>query len=105
MHISRFKLGNVVATPGALRALAEAEQEPLHFLQLHASGAWGELDRADREANEHAVAHEGNPDRQERVLSSYRTRSGAKLWVITEHDRSSRRSCYPRSIRVQASSA
>jgi hypothetical protein len=88
MCISRFKLGKVVATPGALQALAEARQEPLHFLQLHASGAWGDLSRDDREANEQAVAHEGEADRQGRVMSSYLTRAGTKLWVITEHDRS-----------------
>ncbi len=87
MH-TKFKLGRVVATPGALAALAEAEQAPLHFLQLHAGGAWGDLDKVDRAANDEAVAHEGKKDRQGRILSSYLTRSGAKLWVVTEGDRS-----------------
>jgi len=85
---TKFLLGSVVATPGALAALDEAGQTPPHFLQLHASGAWGDLDRADREANERAVAHEDDPERRERVLSSYRTRMGTKIWLITEHDRS-----------------
>jgi hypothetical protein len=85
---TEFSLGSVVATPGALAALEAAGQAPMHFLQLHASGAWGDLDRADREANELAVAHEDDPERRERVLSSYRTRTGTKIWLITEHDRS-----------------
>ena len=88
MCISRFKLGNVVATPGALQALAEAGQEPLHFLALHASGAWGDLNREDREANERATAHEDDPDQRDRVLSAYETRDGVRLWIITESDRS-----------------
>ena len=88
MCSSRFKLGNVVATPGALQVLAEAGQEPLHFLALHASGAWGDLSREDREANERATAHEEDPDRRDRVLSAYETRDGVRLWIITESDRS-----------------
>jgi len=88
MHISKFTLGKVVATPGALAALAEAEQEPLHFLQLHVSGAWGDLDCVDRAANDEAIAHEGEEGQQGRVLSSYITRARTKIWVITEHDRS-----------------
>jgi hypothetical protein len=85
---AKFQLGRTVATPGALKALEEAGQEPLHFLLLHASGSWGELDAEDRKANDEAIAHEGNPERQGRVLSSYLTKTGTKLWVITEHDRS-----------------
>ena len=86
--IARFSLGSIVATPGALAALEEAGQSPAHFLSLHASGAWGELDRDDQQANEDAIAHEGDPERHGRVFSSYVTRTGHKIWVITEHDRS-----------------
>ncbi len=88
MTKARFQLGTVVSTPGAIRALAEAGQTPAHFLGLHASGAWGDLGPEDRQANERAVAHGGELDRQARVLSAYRTRAGEKLWVITEWDRS-----------------
>ncbi len=84
----KFSLGNIVATPGALAALRAAGQAPMHFLQLHASGAWGDLGREDREANERAIAHENDPEERERIVSSYQTRMGSKLWVITEHDRS-----------------
>jgi hypothetical protein len=84
----KFSLGSVVATPGTLAALEEANQDALHFLGLHVTGAWGDLCIEDRQANEAAIAHEGNVKRQARVVSSYRTRTNAKLWVITESDRS-----------------
>ena len=84
----KFRLGRVVATPGAMAALKEAGQQPLHFLALHASGSWGDLDAEDRKANDMAIAYEGEADRQQRVLSSYRTCNDAKIWIITEWDRS-----------------
>jgi len=84
----KFCLGRIVATPGVIEAMREAGQIPEHFLNLHASGAWGDLDNDDRKANESAIAHEGDTKRQSRVVSSYRTRNNVKLWVITEADRS-----------------
>jgi hypothetical protein len=79
---AKFPLGRVVATPGALEALASAEQSPLEFLQRHASGDWGELDDADRRENEFSL------DKRLRLLSAYRTKLEEKLWIITEADRS-----------------
>ena len=77
-----FPLGQVVATPGALRALAEAGQEPAELLDRHASGFWGDVCEEDWRANEEALRH------GLRILSSYRLVSGEKLWIITEADRS-----------------
>ena len=88
MTKERFSLGQIVSTPGALAALEEAGQSARHFLDLHVTGAWGDLDREDRQANEQAIANENDPERRARVLSSYHTRNGVKLWIITEHDRS-----------------
>lgn len=88
MSTPKFNLGRIVATPGALAALEEAGQKPGEFLALHASGNWGELDAEDRKANDLAIAHEGDPDRQQRVLSSYLAKSQNKIWIITEWDRS-----------------
>lgn len=84
----KFSLGRVVATPGAIDALQDAEQTPDHFLDLHVSGVWGDLGEEDRQANERAVAHEDDPEKRSRVFSAYRTGKSVKLWVITEHDRS-----------------
>ena len=74
----KFDLGRMVATPGALEALARAGQEPLFFLERHARGDWGEVDAEDGQLNDEAV-RDGS-----RILSAYRTLQGEKLWIITE---------------------
>lgn len=76
-------LGQVVATPGALHALALAEEHYLPYLLRHAVGDWGEISSEDARANDRA-REEG-----ERLLSAYRLRGGTKFWIITEADRSS----------------
>jgi len=78
-----FSLGQLVATPGALAALAKAGQTPLEFLARHVRGDWGALTEEDRKENQLSL------ERGFRLLSSYRTNTGdTKLWVITEADRS-----------------
>lgn len=78
----KFPLGQVVATPGALTALAEAGQTPHEFLNRHVAGDWGELDEHDRQENELSLQEDF------RILSAYRLRDGTKIWIITEADRS-----------------
>ena len=73
----------MVATPGALTALEEANQNPFEFLARHQAGDWGELCEEDQKENEFSVQNGF------RILSAYRTRNNVKLWVITEADRSS----------------
>jgi hypothetical protein len=77
-----FPLGRIVATPGALAALERATQPPTSFLARHAIGEWGELEPTDVAENEYSVAHGF------RLLSSYGTDVGDRLWIITEADRS-----------------
>jgi hypothetical protein len=84
----RFRLGQIMATPGALAACEESGEDTIHFIQRHAHGDWGDLDAHDKAMNEQAIAREGDPEKQLRVLSCYRTRKGVKLYVITEWDRS-----------------
>ena len=74
-------LGQVVATPGALKLLLEAGGCPFDYLARHATGDWGELCAFDRRQNEIAL-REGY-----RVLSSYEVLVG-RVWIITEADRS-----------------
>jgi len=81
--LPKFPLGRIVATPGALTALAEAEETPDSFLRRHAAGDWGNLDDEDRNENERSLS-EGF-----RLLSAYTLRSGVRIWIITEADRSS----------------
>lgn len=77
-----FPLGQIVAMPGALEALAEAGQEPVDFLDRHACGNWGVVPEEDWTLNDEALRH------GLRLLSSYGLASGQKLWIITEADRS-----------------
>ena len=77
-----FCLGQVVTTPGAMDALQESQQPPSEFLVRHIQGDWGELCEEDKQANEDALKEDL------RILSSYRTNLGVKIWVITEADRS-----------------
>lgn len=79
----KFQLGQIVATPGALAALAEAEANPLEYLQRHAAGDWGEVDAEDRKANNWSLKN------GERILSAYTLPTGQRIWIITEADRSS----------------
>jgi hypothetical protein len=80
--IAAFSLGRIVATPRALRALERAKQSAAVFLARHAAGDWGELDREDMRENEYSLTHGF------RLMSSYTTAAGEKLWIITEADRS-----------------
>ena len=77
-----FELGAVVATPGALRVLGEAEVSPSGLLTRHASGDWGEVPPEDARENSFSV------ERGFRILSSYPVGVG-RVWIITEADRSS----------------
>jgi len=78
-----FELGSIYITPGAIDALVESNQHAQEFLQCHQRGDWGEVDEHDRQENELSI-REGF-----RILSAYRTAKGARLWIITEADRSS----------------
>lgn len=77
-----FALGRIVATPGALEALERANQQPQQFLDRHAHGDWGDLDSDDAAENQFSLKNGF------RLLSSYQTAAGEKLWVVTEADRS-----------------
>jgi hypothetical protein len=79
----KFSLGKLVATPGAIEALADARQSPMVFIARHIRGDWGDCCEEDRQANEDALRN------GERLLSVYRTAKGVKILVITEADRSS----------------
>jgi hypothetical protein len=82
MSSPRFPLGQLVATPGALQALAEAGENPTPFITRHVSGDWGELDDHDRQENELSVLQGF------RILSAYTLSTGVRIWIITEADRS-----------------
>jgi hypothetical protein len=77
-----LELGQVLATPGAIRALEDAQEKPDTFLARHETGDWGEVGTEDWQENELSV-REGF-----RTLSVYTLSTGVKIWIITEADRS-----------------
>lgn len=78
--LAKFRLGRIVATPGALELLTR--EEIWRAIGRHQSGDWGELSAHDRQENEYSLTHEL------RLLSVYHAESGTKFYVITEADRS-----------------
>jgi hypothetical protein len=78
----KFLLGKCVATPGALSLMERHEITHFDLLRRHVRGDWGDLERADKAANDAALVRGG------RILSAYDT-PGGRLWIISEADRSS----------------
>lgn len=78
-----FKLGQVVATPGALELLEVTATDGVVLMQRHQHGDWGCVPAEDAEANEYALVTGS------RILSSYLLKDTGTLWIITEADRSS----------------
>ena len=78
----KFLLGLITATNGALKALEEARQEAMEFLSRHQHGDWGEVDEEDKKENDLSVLNNF------RILSAYTLKTGVKIRIITEADRS-----------------
>jgi len=74
----KFPLGQVVATPGAVEALEKSGESPNKFLSKHVAGDWGDMSLDDKKLNDEALIDHS------RIMSSYKTSKGTKLWVITE---------------------
>ena len=77
-----FPLGSIYMTPGAIEALGEAGQSAQAFIGRHARLEQGELCDEDHRENLYSA------DKHLRIFSAFKTARGAKLWVITEADRS-----------------
>lgn len=78
-----FPLGQIVATPGAIDALAASGENAAAYLSRHTAGDFGVIDEEDRRLNLEAI------EQGERILSAYVLKSGERLWVITEATRAS----------------
>ena len=87
----RFELGQLCQTPGAQTVLQRHQVNPFELIGRHVRGDWGDICKEDARANEEALREDA------RVLSAYvlspplcegETLSPAKVWVITEADRS-----------------
>lgn len=75
----RFPLGKIVATPGALALGIDLQP----YLRRHHCGDWGDLCEEDKQTNEEAL------EQGFRILSCYQVGGGRRIYIITEHDRSS----------------
>ena len=80
--MTTLKLGRIVATPGALETLSDANVGAATLLSRHASGDWGDICKDDAKLNDAAAKGE------DRILSAYDLPNGGKVWIITEWDRS-----------------
>lgn len=86
---TKFPLGQVVFTRGAMDALSQPGTSFMLLLARHASGDWGEVDADDKRMNDDAVRN------GDRILSAYPINprkpygDANKIWLITEADRSS----------------
>ena len=74
-------LGQVVATRGVVALLNQHLIGPASYLSRHARGDWGLVPDEDAKANDLAVQSGA------RILSAYDI-AGARVWIITEADRS-----------------
>jgi hypothetical protein len=75
----RFPLGRTVATPGSI----ELGIDLASYMHRHHCGDWGDLCDEDKQSNEDALIH------GDRILSCYQVGGGNRIYIITEHDRSS----------------
>lgn len=99
MHSTQFALGRIVATPGAINAIAAATERMPDtcesmmlgpILARHARGDWGCVDPEDAATNDEAVRA------GLRILSAFPINPAKPcagfgdncLWIITEADRS-----------------
>lgn len=92
LPLPRFDLGELYATPGAQDTLQRYQTNPFELVKRHVSGDWGDVCPEDAQANEDALKAGS------RLLSAYvlQPPSGAnddnatpaKVWLITEADRS-----------------
>lgn len=75
-----FQIGRLAATPAVLEEIPQPEL--MAALKRHMRCDWGNICEADRRANDLALKT------GERLLSSYKSGSGTKFWIITEGNRS-----------------
>ena len=96
-----FSLGRLYATQGALSLLADIRDagkpysvqqaaqaadpmaQVLPLVLRHSTGDWGDVEREDWTANDEAIGNGG------RLFSAYQLTAAARVWIITEADRSS----------------
>ena len=85
-----FELGTILMTPGIRDMIGSSEKAydtVVDCLRRHTQSDWGDLCDDDRQMNDDALEAERNGEPTDRLFSSYDT-DLAKLYIITEYDRS-----------------
>lgn len=77
-----FPLGRIVATRTLLDHMVSINVIALPYIERHRNREWGNLSRADKQANDDALEQGG------RILSKYLLPDRTPIYVITEADRS-----------------
>ena len=88
----KFNLGQVVMTSGVADQVARDSafaKFVADSLKRHASGDWGEIPEEDKKENEYSL------DNRLRLFSAYEKKPFAKVWVITEANRSATTILFP----------
>jgi hypothetical protein len=87
----RFDPGQLCYTPGALDVMQRYHVSPFQLIARHVAGDWGDVCPEDAQTNEEAL------QKGLRIFSVYvlppplsegETLVAAKIWIITEADRS-----------------
>lgn len=80
--VAKFELGPVFITQGVNAAFRDSKKALLFdCLTRHQTGDWGDLCTEDAQMNERALS------KKTRIMSVYKL-DPAKIYIITEHDRS-----------------
>ncbi len=83
-RVSRhFTSEKILMTQGIDELIRCGALNPIHYLQRHFGGDWGDLDEGDKRQNDFALK-----TGEDRLMSSYQITPELKLWIITEWDRS-----------------
>ena len=80
--MAKFEMGQLVATPSALKAIEEAGTSFFEYIRRHLNGDWGDICKEDAKENEFSLKNDL------RLMSIYTLSNGVKIWIITEADRS-----------------
>ena len=75
---ARFYLGQILATPGPSKPWKRAARRPLSSWTGMPQENWGTVCPKDALLNDEALKS------GDRIISSYSTLKGVKLWIITE---------------------
>lgn len=76
---TKFELGQLVLTRGAVEVLSDAGESYWGYLVRHAKGDWGKLCAEDKAQNDAAISKRGAW-----LMSAYNLATGDEIWIITD---------------------